>query len=146
MVLAADAEGLRRAYERAMSRGLEIAIFTRDLFETSHDAANREAVAAVEPGDLDLVGLDARRAPYRRSGRRSPPTTPVTSHRALVEGGALGRERTGVLVLSRHEHDADRRERIRGGGDPDDPADVGEDRPLAGDGDVAVVAVDRDRH
>jgi len=60
LVFAADAEGIRRAYERAMQRGVEIAIFTGDLFDTSHDAANRAAVAAVEPSDLDLVGLAMR--------------------------------------------------------------------------------------
>jgi hypothetical protein len=60
LVLAADAKGLRRAYERAMQRGAELAIFTNDLFATSHDAANRAAVAAVEPDDLDLVGLAMR--------------------------------------------------------------------------------------
>jgi hypothetical protein len=36
------------------------AIFTRDLFATSHDAANRDAVAAVPAGELDLVGIALR--------------------------------------------------------------------------------------
>jgi hypothetical protein len=58
LVFAADAAGIRRAYERAMARGVErLAIFTHELFATSHDAANRAAVAAVEAGDLALAGI-----------------------------------------------------------------------------------------
>jgi hypothetical protein len=36
------------------------AIYTRELFETGHDEANRAAVAAVASDDLDLVGLALR--------------------------------------------------------------------------------------
>ena len=54
----ADAAGIRRAYERAMTRGVErLAIFTHELFATSHDAANRAAVAAVQADDLALAGI-----------------------------------------------------------------------------------------
>jgi hypothetical protein len=60
MVFAADADGIRRAYDRAMQRGVELAIFTSDLFATDHDAANRAAVAAVPAQELDLVGLAMR--------------------------------------------------------------------------------------
>jgi hypothetical protein len=57
-VLATDGPGLRRAYERALERGVErLAIFTRELFSTPHDAANRAAVRAVPADRLDLVGL-----------------------------------------------------------------------------------------
>jgi hypothetical protein len=58
MVYGADAAGIRRAYERALRRGLEqLAIFTSELFSTGHDAANRAAVAAVPGDELDLVGI-----------------------------------------------------------------------------------------
>jgi hypothetical protein len=58
MVYAADGPGLRRAYERTMAREVErLAIFTRDLFQTPHDEANRAAVAAVTADELDLVGV-----------------------------------------------------------------------------------------
>lgn len=58
LVYAADAEGIRRAYERAMARGVErIAIFTHELFATTHDEANRAAVAAVAAGDLAFAGI-----------------------------------------------------------------------------------------
>jgi hypothetical protein len=58
LIYAADASGIRRAYERAMARDVErLAIFTHDLFATSHDAANRAAVAAVPADELALAGL-----------------------------------------------------------------------------------------
>jgi hypothetical protein len=60
MVFAADAPGIRRAYERARQRGIELAIFTRELFSTPHDIANRAAVAAVPSDELDLVGIAMR--------------------------------------------------------------------------------------
>jgi hypothetical protein len=61
MVFAADAAGLRRAYERAMQRGVDrLAIYTAELFATGHDDANRAAVAAVPADELDLVGIALR--------------------------------------------------------------------------------------
>jgi hypothetical protein len=60
LVYQADAAGVRRAYERAVSRGVTPAIYTRELFETGHDEANRAAVAAVAADELDLVGIALR--------------------------------------------------------------------------------------
>lgn len=60
LVYEADASGLRRAYERAMDRGVIPAIYTADLFTTNHDEANRAAVARVDAQDLDLVGIAFR--------------------------------------------------------------------------------------
>lgn len=60
LVYEADAAALRRAYERAMSRDVELAIYTRELFETGHDEANRAAVAAVPEEELELVGIAFR--------------------------------------------------------------------------------------
>jgi hypothetical protein len=58
MVYAADPARLRRAYERAMARKVErLAIFTRDLFATPHDEANRAAVASVPAAELDFAGI-----------------------------------------------------------------------------------------
>jgi hypothetical protein len=57
LVYEADGPALRRAYERAMSRGVAPAIYTHELFATNHDEANRAAVAAQ---DLDLVGIAFR--------------------------------------------------------------------------------------
>jgi hypothetical protein len=60
LVYEADAPGLRRAYDRAMSRGVTPSLYTRDLFATNHDEANRAAVAAVPAEDLDLAGIAFR--------------------------------------------------------------------------------------
>jgi hypothetical protein len=60
LVYEADASGVRRAYERAMARGATPAIYTRELFATNHDAANRAAVAVVPAEDHDLVGIAVR--------------------------------------------------------------------------------------
>lgn len=60
LVYEADAAALRRAYDRALVRGVVPAIHTSELFATSHDEANRAAVAVVPAADLDLVGLAFR--------------------------------------------------------------------------------------
>jgi hypothetical protein len=61
LIYAGDAAGIRRAYERAMARGVEqLSIFTRELFSTPNDTANRAAVAAVPAAELDLVGIALR--------------------------------------------------------------------------------------
>ena len=61
LIYAADAAGIRRAYERAMAREVEqLSIFTRELFSTPNDTANRAAVAAVPAAELDLVGIALR--------------------------------------------------------------------------------------
>lgn len=48
---------MRAARGRALDRGIPLAVYTRDMFATGHDAANRAAVAAVPGSDLDLVGI-----------------------------------------------------------------------------------------
>jgi hypothetical protein len=60
LVYQADAAALRRAYARAVSRGVTPAIYTHELFATDHDEANRAAVAGVAAEDLDLVGIAVR--------------------------------------------------------------------------------------
>jgi hypothetical protein len=60
LVYGADGGGLRRAFERAVSRDVTPAVYTRELFVTNHDQANRAAVAAVPTDDLDLVGIAFR--------------------------------------------------------------------------------------
>jgi hypothetical protein len=60
LVYEADGPGLRRAFERALGRGVTPAVYTHDLFATSHDEANRAAVATVATEDLDLVGIAFR--------------------------------------------------------------------------------------
>jgi hypothetical protein len=60
LVYEADGQALRRAFERAIDRGVTPAIYTHDLFATNHDQANRAAVANVAMEDLDLVGIAFR--------------------------------------------------------------------------------------
>lgn len=60
LVFVADAETLRRAHGRALGRGMPMAIYTRELFATGHDEANRAAVRAVPTAELDLVGIAVR--------------------------------------------------------------------------------------
>jgi hypothetical protein len=60
LVYGADSPGIRRAYERARARDLELAIYTAELFATGHDEANRAEVAAVPSDELDLVGIAMR--------------------------------------------------------------------------------------
>lgn len=60
MVMSADAAALATARGRALSRDVPMAVYTRELFSTGHDDANRAAVAAVGGADLDLVGIAVR--------------------------------------------------------------------------------------
>ena len=60
LVFEATRADLRRAFDRAVERGVELAVFTDELFTTPHDAANRAAVRAVTREDLSLVGIAFR--------------------------------------------------------------------------------------
>lgn len=61
IILTANAALLRSARAKAAARDdVALAVYTRELFSTSHDAANRAAVAAVATADLDLVGIALR--------------------------------------------------------------------------------------
>ena len=57
LVFEGGAADLTAARSRAVQRGMPIAVYTRDMFATGHDAANRAAVAAVPGAELDLVGV-----------------------------------------------------------------------------------------
>jgi hypothetical protein len=60
LIYGADRAALSRALERALTRNVKPAVYTEDMFKTTHDAANREAVKAVIRADLNLVGLAVR--------------------------------------------------------------------------------------
>ena len=64
IVLEAGPAKLKTVRERALRRGVPIALYTWEMFTTGHDAANRAAVKAVAGDDLDIVGI-ALRAPHR---------------------------------------------------------------------------------
>jgi hypothetical protein len=60
LIYGADRAALTRALERALARGVQPALYTENMFKTTHDAANRAAVKAVARTDLNLVGLAMR--------------------------------------------------------------------------------------
>ncbi|HEX3731458.1 MAG TPA: DUF2000 domain-containing protein [Mycobacteriales bacterium] len=57
LVFAGNASQLRRAFDRAVQRGIQSAIFTADMFATGNDVDNRRVVRAVEFDKLDVVGF-----------------------------------------------------------------------------------------
>ena len=57
---APDRAALSRALERALARDVTPAVYTEEMFRTTHDAANREAVRAATRADLNLVGIAVR--------------------------------------------------------------------------------------
>ena len=60
LIYGADSAALARVLDRALARGVQPALYTEEMFTTSHDAANREAVRSIEREDLNLVGLAIR--------------------------------------------------------------------------------------
>jgi hypothetical protein len=60
LIYGADRAALSRALERALARNVTPAVYTEDMFRTTHDAANREVVRAVTRADLNLVGIAMR--------------------------------------------------------------------------------------
>ncbi|MCK1652433.1 DUF2000 family protein [Bradyrhizobium sp. 149] len=60
LIYGGDGPALSRALDRALSRNVAAAVYTEDMFKTTHDAANREAVRAVARANLNLVGLAIR--------------------------------------------------------------------------------------
>ena len=60
LIYGADRAALSRALERALARNVMPAVYTEDMFATTHDAANREVVRAVARADLNLVGIAMR--------------------------------------------------------------------------------------
>lgn len=57
LVFEGSKEFMAVAHQRALSRELEHAVFTHDLFATGNDRDNRAAVRAVARDELDLVGI-----------------------------------------------------------------------------------------
>jgi hypothetical protein len=64
LIYGADGKALSRALERALARNVKPAVYTEDMFKTTHDAANRDVVKAVIRAELNLVAL--RCAPSAR--------------------------------------------------------------------------------
>ena len=60
LIYGADGPAVSRALERALARNVKPAVYTEDMFSTTHDAANREAVRTVARTELNLVGIAMR--------------------------------------------------------------------------------------
>lgn len=60
LIYGADGPALSRALERALARNVQPALYTEDMFRTTHDAANRAVVKVVARAELNLVGLAVR--------------------------------------------------------------------------------------
>lgn len=60
LVYGADSLGLARVLERAHSRDIKTAIYTKNMFTTTNDLDNRNAVKSVKRENLDLVGIGIR--------------------------------------------------------------------------------------
>jgi hypothetical protein len=60
LIYGADRAALSRALERALARKVTPALYTEDMFKTTHDDANRAAVKVVARSDLNLVGMAVR--------------------------------------------------------------------------------------
>lgn len=60
VVLKASREKLPTFLARAEKRGVKAAIYIEDMFQTSHDTANRATVQQYATADLPLVGLAVR--------------------------------------------------------------------------------------
>jgi hypothetical protein len=57
VVYAADGETLSLAHQRALTRGMPMAIYTMDMFGTGNDDDNRAVVRAVPAAELRFAGL-----------------------------------------------------------------------------------------
>jgi hypothetical protein len=57
LVFSADARTLRQVHQRALARGMPMAVYTMDMFATGNDDDNRAVVRAVAAADLQLAGL-----------------------------------------------------------------------------------------
>ena len=60
LIYGGDRAALARVLERELARDVRPAIYTEEMFSTTHDAANREAVRGVQQADLNLVGIAIR--------------------------------------------------------------------------------------
>jgi hypothetical protein len=57
VVYGADGPTLTQAHQRALARGMQMAVYTVDMFGTGNDDDNRAVVRAVSAPDLQFAGL-----------------------------------------------------------------------------------------
>lgn len=57
LVYVGDADGVRRAFNRAIDRDLAVSVYTDDLFTTGNDIDNRSAIASAATENLTIAGF-----------------------------------------------------------------------------------------
>ena len=57
LVYSAEGSTLSQVHQRALARGLPMAVYTMDMFATGNDDDNRAVVRAVAAADLSFAGL-----------------------------------------------------------------------------------------
>ncbi|MEV4174464.1 DUF2000 domain-containing protein [Nonomuraea sp. NPDC049709] len=57
LVYEADLASLRSVRERAVGRGMDVAVYIEEMFKTGNDTDNRAVVRGVVAGELELVGV-----------------------------------------------------------------------------------------
>jgi hypothetical protein len=57
LVYSADAQTLSQVHQRALARGLPMAVYTMDMFATGNDDDNRAVVRAVTAAELRFAGI-----------------------------------------------------------------------------------------
>lgn len=60
IVLSADGNTLGNIHRRALSRGVEAAVYIEEMFATGHDEANRAVFAEYDPDSAKVVGIALR--------------------------------------------------------------------------------------
>lgn len=60
LIFEADLAALQAAHRIGLEREIIVLPYVSAMFSTGHDAANREAFLAEDPGNLNLVGLALR--------------------------------------------------------------------------------------
>lgn len=60
LIFEADADQMRKVYERAMKREVKFSIYTEELFTTGNDIDNRAAVKSKTSDELNIVGMAMR--------------------------------------------------------------------------------------
>ena len=98
LIYGADRPQLSRALERALARNVKPAVYTEDMFKTTHDAANREAVQGGDPRRAQSGrARDARRAQGDRQDRRRAEVSQLAaSGRRLAQVVGISQPRTSV--------------------------------------------------
>ncbi|TGA96296.1 DUF2000 domain-containing protein [Sporolactobacillus shoreae] len=57
LVFSADQGQIQKVHQRALSRAIQLSLYTEELFDTNNDEDNRAAVKACKGENLQIVGM-----------------------------------------------------------------------------------------